>query len=59
MPAPSLTQKQKDTFEKLFKEIIDEAPPRVKDLWDGNVIWVADIPHFTNNIHSKLKRGEW
>lgn len=49
-----LTEDQKAKFLTEFNAIIAKAPYDIQKLWVGRIGWIADIPHFQENIHSKL-----
>lgn len=52
---PALTEEQKVQFETAFNAIIAKASLDVQKLWSGKITWVADMPHFQDNVLSKLK----
>lgn len=55
MQKPSLTEFQKEKFKELFELILSQAPQKVKDLWDGNIHWIGDLPNFNHPIPMKLQ----
>ncbi len=51
---PELTENQKASFEKSFRDIMDEAPKELQDYWDKRITWALDMPIFQKDILNKL-----
>lgn len=51
-----LSEQQKKKFIQELNEIIQLASERIQQQWaEGSVLWDGDKPHYTNDIHLKLK----
>jgi hypothetical protein len=51
MVRPELTDEQKKSFEKKFKELISKEPETLKD-WDGQFHWILGKPKLDHIVKS-------
>lgn len=57
---PDLTDEQKAEFVAQFNAIMKAAPDELQKIWPiyEGITWVGNIPHFSGNMHLKLKEKQ-